>query len=169
MSENQFKTVYKEAYKMISKLSVESPEAKRLRAQFRHAAAMIPGENPMLWGWLLENLDPELQGKDGDISYAEYAIYITLSMFAIGPRNEDGRTIAEATAIAEIKRNRLVSAETATDMIEMQTALRGLIKLIDSKGYAFNYGKLAEDLLYWQINKTNIARKWEREYARKEK
>ena len=154
---------------MITSLSVESSEAKNIRAQFRHAVSTVPGENPMLWGWLLEHLEPELQGKEENISYAEYAIYITLSMFAIGPRNDNEHTIAEAAAIAEIKRNKLTSVETATDIKEMQTALRGLIKLIDSKGYAFSYGKLAEDIYYWQFNKTNIARKWEREYARKEK
>ena len=169
MSEKDENTVYKEYYRLMAHLSAESTEAKHIKAQLRHATSKAIGENPMLWGWLVSHLDTEMQGKGGSISKEEYAIYITLSMTAIGPNNDDNTTIAEAASIAEIKRHRLLSVETASDMEEMQMALRSLVRVLASKGAAFNYGKLAEDLYYWQCNKTNIVRKWEREYARKEK
>ena len=169
MNENNGDVIYKEIYKLMGYLSAESSEAKNIKAQLRHASSMMPGENPMLWGWLLTNMDQSLQADGGNISYAEYAVYVTLSMYAIGSGNDEHNTIAEAAALADLKRQKLAAAETASDMKEMQTALRGIIKLIASKGFAFNYGKLAVDLYSWQFNKTNIARKWEREYARKEK
>ena len=169
MNESSKNNVNKETCRLISYLKLETPESKEVKAHFRHSAAMQPGEDVMLWGWLLSNLDPEMQGDGGNISFAEYAVYTTLSMFAIGPDNNKENSIAEAVALGEIKRSKLTDVETATDMKEMQTALRGLVKLITSKGVSFDYGRLASDLYYWQINKANIARKWEREYARKEK
>ena len=169
MSEEREKTVFGEVSRIMAYLSNESSESKNIRARFRHAVSVQPSEDPMLWGWLLSQMDDEMQGKDGNISCEEYAIYITLSMFAIGPRNDGKHTIAEATANAEIKRQKLVAVETATGMEDLQASLRGLIKLLDSKGYGFSYGQLAEDLFWWQKNKTKVARKWEREYARKEK
>ena len=162
-------SVYGELYRLMALLKTESSEAKSMRAQFRHASSISPGEDPILWGWLVSNLNPELQGSGENVSYAEYAIYITLSMLTIGPENDGQNTLAEAAALSEIKRHKLSTVETAADIKEMQIELRGLIRLIASKGYAFNYGKLAEDIYSWQFNKTKIARKWEREYARKEK
>ena len=153
---------------MMSYLQTDAPEAKKLKSALRHAAGEEPGDNPELWGLIVSHMSSELQGKGEQISYAEYAIYMVLSMFAIGPGNNTEMTFAETIAASESGRRRLVDAETATDMKDMQVALRGAVRLIASKGYSFNYFRLAEDIYSWQINKTKIARKWEREYARKE-
>ena len=158
-----------ETNRLISILAMETKEAKEFKARLRHSAALQPGEDAMLWGWLLSKFNLELDTlkrlRDGDVSFDEYAVYIALTMFAIGPKNSEENSLAEAVALGEIKKNRLVSAEIAVDMKDMQTELRGLVKLIASKGISFNYGELAKDLYSWQFNKTEIALKWEREYA----
>ena len=153
---------------MMSYLQTDAPEAKRMKSALRHATGEEPGENPELWGWIVSHMSPELQGKDEQVSYAEYAVYMALSLSSIGPGNNNDMTFAEAISASGSGRRRLVDAETAADMKDMQVALRGAVRLIASKGYSFNYFRLAEDIYSWQINKTKIARKWEREYARKE-
>lgn len=165
MNDSSFRNVF---YGMMTYLQSESPEAKKLKSALRHAVAEEPGNNPELWGWIVSQMPPELQGKEEQISYAEYAVYISLSMFAIGPGNNNEMTFAEAIAASESGRRRLVDSETASDMNDMQVALRGAVSLLASKAYSFSYCRLAEDIYSWQINKTKIARKWEREYARKE-
>ncbi len=159
--------VYAETNKLITYLEIDSSEAKNIKAQFRHATAVEPGENPFLFGWMIEHLSPDMNGEGWNISFSEYAVYVALSMYAIYPHNDKSHTIAQAAGLIEIKRQKLAEAETASDMKQMQTVLRGLVKLISSRGYAFDYGRLAEDLYFWQIDKTKIARKWEREYVMK--
>ena len=160
--------INQECFKLISFLQTDTPEARSIKAALRHAVAEMPGENPKLWGWLISRLPSELQGHGSNISYAEWAIFLAVSLFSIGPKNNPKCKFAQTVATAGIDRRRLANAETANDMAEMQTSLRGLTKLIASKEGSFDYTILAEDLYEWQFDKTKIARKWEREYAQKE-
>ena len=165
IGEQKFRDI---VYRTMYILELESTEAKQMKALFRHASSMKPGENPELWGWIINQVPKEWQGKGGEISYSEYALYVVLAMYAIGPKDDKHQTIAEAAAQAKINRKKIAAVEGAPDMQELQIALRGLVKLIASKGMGFNYGKLAEDLVTWQMDSIKIVRKWEREYARKE-
>ncbi len=168
MSETKTEQLLGVLGKMLSFISMESSEAKRVKSMLRHAQGQSPGDNPELWGWLLSNIPEECQGKDENISYGEYAIYITLVLAATGPSQNNAMTIAEAMATAEIPRRRLASAETAEAIGKCQTELVHLNRMLAQKGAGYNYYKLAEDLYHWQFGKTEVARKWEREYARKE-
>ena len=129
----------------------------------------MPGENPELWGWLINRVPEDLQGKGAEVSYGEYALYIALSMYVIGPRENKKLKLAGATAVAKLKRQKLAMIETATDINEFQTKLRRLVKLIGSDDIGFDYRELVKDIYLWQTNKVAIARKWERDYyAQKE-
>lgn len=154
-------------FKAQSLLNLKTAEAKRLNALIRHAAAQKPGENPEIWGWLISLLPDELQGKGTDVSYSEYAIYMALAMQAIGPSYVKGKTIAEAAAASCLKRQKIAAVETADNAEEMQVELRGLVKLLASKGEGFDYSRLAQDLFLWQIDRIKLARKWEREFIKK--
>ncbi len=155
--------------KIFNTIKTDMPEAKKYKAKLRHAVAEAPGEDPDLWGWLLTHLSPELQGKEGNISYAEHAIYLALAIATIGPSDNMMHTFATAMAISGIKRQHLIAVETAVDMEGFRVSLRHIVKLLAAKGGSFNYGALAKDIYFWQINKTNVARKWEREYAQNER
>ena len=96
--------VYAETNKLITYLGIDSSESKNIKAQFRHAAAAEPGENPFLFGWMIEHLSPEMHGKGWNISFSEYAVYVALSMYAIWPHNDKSHTIAQAAGLMEIKR-----------------------------------------------------------------
>lgn len=166
MRENYQDDVRANFYRLSGLLSTESSEAKDIRAEFRHAIGTQPGEIPVIWGWVVEHIDENLQGKSGDISFAEYALFITLALYVMWPNEDRTYTFAAASALADVSRRRFVGAETAKDMEEMQVALRGIVKLIMSKKKGFNYGQLAQDLYSWQFDKVSIARKWEREYVK---
>lgn len=168
MSETKTEQMRNALGKMLNFISLENSEAKHVRAMLRHAQGQSPGDNPELWGWLLSNIPEECQGKDGNISCGEYAIYITLVLCTTGPAQNNTMTMAEATAMAEIPRRRLALAETSEDISKCQIELAYLNRMLAQKGAGYNYFRMAEDLYYWQFNKTEVARKWEREYARKE-
>ena len=162
--------IYAITGQLISFLETEAPEAKNIKARLRRSVGKEPGEDAELWGWLMSRLPEEFWGKGGKISYAEYAVYIALTAFSIGPtpsRDKD-ITFTRAMAIAGIDRLRLGKMETASNIKMLQAELKGLVMFIASKGCPFNYGALAEDLYSWQFDKIATARKWEREYARKE-
>ena len=168
MCKTKTEQICNEIGKLMGFISLESNEAKHIKGLLRHAQGHSPGDDPELWGWLLSNIPEEIQGKDGNVSYCEYAIYVTLVLYSIGPSQNNSMTIAEATATAEISRRRLAMAETADTIGECQMELVYLNRMLAPKDAGYNYFKLAEDLYKWQFNKTEVARKWEREYARKE-
>lgn len=170
MTESNTEELKKALYSTIGELSVESSESKHINALFRHASANSPGDDPLLWGWIINHTPEKLQGRCGDISPGEYALYLTLAMKAIGPKEDVSKTIAQAVSDAQIKRQKIASVETASDIDRLQIELRSLVKLLGSKGIGFNYGKLMADIYNWQFDNKKIwvARKWEREYAQKE-
>lgn len=152
----------------MSYVSLENTDAKQVKGMLRHARGQSPGDNAELWGWLISNIPEECQGRDGKVSYAENAIYTTLVLFVTGPGSDNSMTIAEAVATADISRRRLAAAETADTINICQMELVHLNRMLAQKGTGYNYYKLAEDLYQWQFDKTEITRKWEREFARKE-
>ncbi len=166
-TENTVSAFEQDFMKLLGSLKSESQEMRKIKAVLRHAAAEKPGENPELWNWIVSHISPELQNQSGKPSYAENAIYITLAMISIGPKHSVDTTFARAVSEAEINRRRFVDVETAPGIQELQIALRGVIKTLSSKNVPFNYCELAKDIYSWQINKTNTARKWERENAQK--
>ena len=168
MEEQRVNEICDTFYSAVRFLSADTSGAKHLKSLLRHAVAEMPGENPELWGWLINQIPEELQGAGSKVSYEEYALYITLSMYAIGPLENKNLKLAEAVADAELKRQKLVAVETADSTDELQVKLRSLVKLINSAKTGFNYGELVKDIFLWQTNKIAIARKWEREYAQKE-
>lgn len=168
MPDQKIKTIYDTFYKGISYLSENTQNAKYIAPMLRHAISEVPGQNPELYGQFMCLIPADLQGKGINISYEEYALYISLAMYVIGPRENKELTIAEAASIAQIKRQKIVAIESASNIEEFQTELRSLVKLLGSKNVGFNYSQLAIDIYLQQINKINISRKWEREYAQKE-
>lgn len=61
-------------------------------AELRRGVGHIPGDIPALWGTFLTGLPEELYGRSGNISYAEWAVYIALTMFALHQQGHDFKT-----------------------------------------------------------------------------
>ena len=60
----------------------EMGSGKGILAQLRRGAGKKPGELPELWGMIFEKVPDELLGKN-EVSYAEWAIYTALTLYAV--------------------------------------------------------------------------------------
>ena len=156
-------------WKFVGLLRSVRPEIKSLNAWIKHLPVDQLIRNPEFLGWLTSNISPDLRGKRGNVGYAEHAICTTLSMMANGPAHDPKMHFARAAAEAEISRRRFSDVETAQDLRGLQITLRNTVRVLASKGIAFNYSELAKDIYFWQINKTTTALKWEREFSQKGK
>lgn len=154
----------------VARLSHDTSATRRDLAVLRHGVASEVGEDIGSWSYLMMLLPKELQGTEGDASYAENAACIALTLYAAGNRRHiPGVGIGQAAAaLGENSRGRFFVTEACTDIPHLRVCLRGLIHLIASgKDTGIDYGMLAEDLYEWQFNRIKVVRKWERDYSQK--
>ncbi len=156
---------------------------KAALANLRRGVGKIPGEIPELWGIFLERIPEKWMRLDGIPSREEWAVYISLTMFALHqqgnerPMYLEGETLGKA--IRRLVDNTLEGDEdrvlrrfnplvTATDMTEASYHLRGLIQLLRSKEIPLDYGKLADDLVSFQIldRKKQVQLRWGQDFYR---
>ncbi len=128
------------------------PEHQRRAAlaQLRRGIGHAPGEIPELWGILLSDMPDEFQGTK-NASHAEWAIYLTLTLYALHQQgneadmNREGygigravRRLAKQNATSEQEwesssvLHRFNALATAKDIQEISHHLRGLIQLLRS-------------------------------------
>lgn len=50
-------------------------------ANLRRGVGKLPGELPELWGSFLDGMPEELLSRNGEPTYAEWAVYLTLTLF----------------------------------------------------------------------------------------
>ena len=142
-------------------------------ARLRRGVGRAPGELPELWGAFLMELPSELRGYN-EASQAEWAIYITLTLYALHQQgressmNCEGRNLGAAvrelaeqltpgdqdwTESSVLKRfNALV---TAMQISEIGNHLRGIITLLRNAPYRaipLDYAQLAVDLYNLQCD-----------------
>ena len=172
------KAVFNYTARQIARLSSGSGGQKAALAELRRGVGKEPGEDPGLWGAFLLDLPEELYGKDGKPSRAEWAIYITLTLYALHQQGKDpaadsvsaeGEDLGKAAAgLAQDQddRDRILrrfsAMVTAADMRELSHHLRGLVQLMKARGIRLDYPALAEDLYWWQVpSRTNqVKLKW---------
>ena len=159
--------VYQLAKKKISFLGrVSSGENKALLAEIRHAGKK-PGEDPRLWGILFDNMPENMMSQRGVPTYEEWAIYITLTMYAVHQQghdiktdnmNVDGVGIGKAVAMLvlgeddrERVERRFNNLATADNMQGVSHYLRELIHLLRAGDIGLDYALLAKDLYMYQF------------------
>lgn len=150
-------------------------------ANLRRGAGKKPGDLPELWGTILKDMPEEFQGKDGEASREEWAIYIALTTFAV---HQQGRSQDEwmssdcpfGSAVRKLSPNEDDSFErvlrrfnafaTAADIGEAAHYLRGLAQLLRSEGISFDYPALAADLYYFQFPEyaSKVRLKWGQDF-----
>ncbi len=150
-------------------------------ANLRRGVGKAPGELPELWGMFLCETDEELLSKNGEPTYAEWAIYLSLTMFALHQQGNGesvnipdvslgkaASKLAEEQSDDERKRilRRFAPVVTAKDMEELSYHLRSLVQLFKGKGIGLDYAKLAADIydIQFEDNRVNVQLRWGQDF-----
>lgn len=186
MAENLSNEVWGFVHGRIDSLTqnLGSSEAKARLARLRRGAGKLPGELPELWGEFLQNMPQVLLSKSDKPSYAEWAVYTALTLFALHqqghsePMNSEGelnrigravRTLANISGSDAEERIcfKLRLAANSDDMEELSYRLRGLIKLLSNEAIPLDYADLACDLYQFQFSEDSankVRLKWGRNF-----
>ncbi len=152
---------------------------KAVFAKLRQGIGKTPGDDPLLWGSFLENMPEEMYGRNGEPSYAEWAVYTALTLFALHQQGKDparecmyqegiqlGEAMADLIGRIEEDRDRITQrfnmVATSLDMREISYHLRGVVQLLRGKGIPLDYVDLAGDLYRFQFpeGKERVRLKW---------
>ncbi len=168
--------------RLLTELTNEHAVSAQLAAM-RKGAGKKPGDDPMLWGMLFLDLPPEMEGKNGIASREEWAIYTAMTLFALHQQGNDIKTscmhqpkqsLGKAAAILgaqesvseEAVLRRFNALATSQDIEELAWHLRGMVKLLASKGVKLDYARLAEDLYWYQAEsqRSRVRLIWGQDY-----
>lgn len=151
-------------------------------ARLRRGIGKLPGSMPELWNITMKDLPEILVGKDEKPSYGEWAVYTTLTLFALHQQgkdlksqcmNQEGmflgkavRTLIQTSEDENRVKRRFDAAATSNSMEEIAHHLRGLIQLLKSENIPLDYPKLTEDLYRFQFPEArdNVRLMWGREF-----
>ena len=154
-------------------------------ARLRRGAGRVPGEIPELWGEFLNGMPEKFISRNGEPSREEWAIYLSLTLFAIHQQGNtesvhcDDKKKTLGKAVAELidpseeeskERERILHrfgpVVTAKDMSELSHHLRCLIQLFSSKDISLDYEMLAEDLMWFQFDdkRKNVQLRWGQDF-----
>ena len=157
--------------------------SKAQLAQLRRGVGKRPGELPELWGIFLRNMPEELMGKEGRPSYAEWAIYTALTLFALhqqghsepmhaeGEENRLGRAVKKLAHGEEeednVSRKFSITARS-DDMEELSYHLKTLVRMLGSNDIKLDYEDLAKDLYRFQFENDadQVRLKWGQDFYR---
>lgn len=163
--------------------TLEQSASKARLAQLRRGVGKSPGELPELWGAFLDNMPEELMGREGKPSYAEWAVYTALTLFALhqqghaasmnveGMENRLGRAARKLIHSEEEEENvrrKLSIAARSDDMAELSYHLKTVVKLLGNSDIKLDYVDLAKDLYWFQFEKyaDQIRLKWGQDFYR---
>ncbi len=172
------------AVKIQRLLSNPSDSAVRASlARLRRGIGHVPGEIPELWGEYLLDL-PEILMGHGEPSHAEWAIYITMTMFALHQQGSDRKTttmhkqgnslgtaarfLIENEEDRERVARRFYPVAVASDMKALSQRLRSLVTLLRAKNITLDYVRLASDLYLFQNQNTanRVRLRWGEDFCR---
>jgi CRISPR system Cascade subunit CasB len=142
----------------------------------------MPGSMPELWDITMKDLPEVLVGKGDNPSYGEWAVYTTLTLFALHQQgkdlksqcmNQDGmslgiavRNLIQTSEDENRVKRRFDAAATSDSVEEFSHHLRGLIQLLKAENIPLDYPKLTEDLYRFQFPEArdNVRLQWGREF-----
>ena len=129
-------------------------------ANLRRGVGKNLGEVPEIWGLIFNGLPKNLLGTK-ELSNAEWAIYNTLTLYALHQQghdeymNCDNDKVSIGTAVAKLIKNdddmkrilnRLNLVVTAVSPNDVEYHLRGIIQLLSNESIPLNYSRLAKEL-----------------------
>lgn len=162
-----------------------APSSKAMLAKLRHSVGKKPESCPEVWDVLLDGLDERLLSSNGDLSFAEEAIFTALTLYAAHQQGKSeqmdrgndsfGGAIRKLVTSdggneSSVKR-RFDAIITAKDAIELSYHARGLVQLLKAKDVPLDYGKFAADLYGFHFSdaKDKIRLRWGEDFYRKKK
>lgn len=166
--------------------SLESGKTKADLAQLRRGVGKKPGELPELWGMIFKDLPEELMSKGSEPSYAEWAIYTALTLFAIHQQgnlesvhsNDDNARFGRAVRKLvhdedgeERIRFKLSVVALSDDMAELSYRMKTVTRLLSAESIKLNYVDLADDLYTFQFESMadSVRLKWAQDFYRMNK
>lgn len=157
----------------------DTGSGRAMLAKLRRGIGKAPGEIPELWGIFLNGLDESLYGQNGNPSPAEWAVYLSLTLFALHQQGSAEAVQQENVSLGnaaaglidrskdedeERKRimQRFGSVITALDMVELSHHLRGMIQILKANNVHLDYVRLAGDLLdfQYQDSRRKVQLRW---------
>ena len=157
--------------------------SKALMANLRRGIGKPPGSVVELWEVTFSGLPESFFGL-GKPSYEEWAIHMSLTLFALHQQGKDlenklmfqeGESLGKAARMLvededdekRIKR-RFDAIATAQSMEELANHLRGMIQLLKSKDIPIDYRALAQDLFQFQLAGTRdaVRLRWGQDFYR---
>jgi CRISPR system Cascade subunit CasB len=187
---NQAYQIKRLTQQKVERLSVEGPWSRAMLAKLRRGIGKQPGELPELFEILFMDMPEELYGIGDEPSYAEWAIYTSLTLFALHQQGKDrpmsiggkiegkntGNSLGAAvgTLVKQDKerepaiKRRFDAVLTANEFTEFAYHARGLIQLLRGGDITLDYPRLAEDLYRYQFdeNRNRIRLRWGEDYYR---
>lgn len=164
----------------------DSGPGKALMAIIRRGVSRKPGELPELWGLMFDGMPEELLGKKST-SYAEWAVYTALTLYALhqqGHQDEkkDERnnwmyvknvSLGKAAAMLAKQEkdeerilNRMNLVVTALSPYDLAYHLRAIVQLLSRESIGLDYARLAKELYLMNNNEiaNNIKLAWGRDF-----
>lgn len=161
------KYVYGQIQKLTSEMKYSGGKAKL--ARLRRGVGKVPGELPELWGVFLCDIPDELLSQNGVPTHAEWAIYLSLTLFAVHQQGNSESVHSEKISFGKAAAGllddrsdeerervlrRLGPVLTAKDMPELSHHLRCLIELLRAKNIHLDYVRLAKDVYDFQFEES---------------
>ncbi len=153
--------------------SVSSGNNKAILAELRKGTGKKPGDDPKLWGILFDEMPSCLMSKNGDPTAAEWAVYTSITIYAIHQQGKDvkndnmnvdgiglGHAVANLVKVEEdrerIERHFFTLA-SASEMKGVSHYLREIVQLLKAENIGLDYALLSKELYLFQ--KSDLAPK----------
>ena len=179
--------------KKITSIEKESKagDGRVILAQLRSCIGKKPGENPKIFGLLLQNMPETFYSKTGIVTKEEWACFLALTLYALHQQGVDcenesmntNENVSIGTAMKKFaKRQDDLNAKdrmqekykvlaTAIDIVALSNYLRSIIKLLKRENIKLNYALLASDLYEIQFDesKSKVILRWGQDLYRYDK
>ncbi len=174
----------------VERLLTEGAWSRAMLAKLRRGIGKQPGELPELFEILFSDMPEELYGQGDEPSYAEWAIYTSLTLFALHQQGKDrpmsaggkieGKNTSNSLGAAvgclvkqdkerepAIKR-RFDAVLTSNEFTEFAHHARSLIQLLRGGDITLDYPRFAVDLYWYQFDeiRNRIRLRWGEDYYR---
>ena len=164
----------------VSQLSRSGSQQTATLAKLRRCLGKPPGASPEAWELTLSDLPESLVGYDGEPSYAEWAIHLALTLFALHQQGKPdsisvsgisfGKAVRHLVAPDGSNENgvkrRFDAVLTAKGINEFAHHARGLIQLMKANDVRMDYPSFARDVFYYQFSDSQdrVRLRWGEDY-----
>ena len=156
----------------------ETGPGKGMLANLRRGLGKKPGELPELWGMIFDRIPEELMGRN-EASYAEWAVYTALTLYALHSQSSEADMDAEDVSVGAAAASligseddaprilgRLNTVVTSNSPEDLAYHLRGLVQLFKTEGIGLGYARLAKELYLFNdpVRANDIKLRWGRDF-----